>query len=222
MNVLHKKLKLKPHTNLLLLHAPTGIISLLEPLPDGCTLSETPRGKHDMVMLFVQNTSELELYYMQAVHAARNDGILWFCYPKGSSKIQTDLTRDHGWDVVMALNYQWLSLISLNDTWSAFAIKVGKIAPPPAIGVIKENLVDADGAVLINYETREIKTPKLFKQLLKGDPDSLNYFESLSFTNKKEYLLYIYEAKKEETRMARIGKAMQMLRDRRKTPAEKG
>src|ERR1051325_7431964 len=101
MNALHKKLKLKPNSSLLLLHASKGIISLLEPLPDGCSLSESPRGKHDMVMLFVQNTTELEMHYTQAVNATKNEGLLWFCYPKGSSKIQTDLTRDHGWDVIM-------------------------------------------------------------------------------------------------------------------------
>lgn len=44
------------------------------------------------------------------------------------------------------------------------------------------------------------------------------YFDSLSFTHRKEYCRWISEAKREETRAKRLEKAVQMLRDKVKTP----
>jgi len=44
------------------------------------------------------------------------------------------------------------------------------------------------------------------------------FFDSLSYTNRKEYCRWITEAKKEETRAARLEKAIAMLRKGVKTP----
>jgi hypothetical protein len=44
-------------------------------------------------------------------------------YPKGSSKRQSDLTRDKGWDSLRDQDLMWLSLISIDDAWSAFSLR---------------------------------------------------------------------------------------------------
>jgi hypothetical protein len=44
-------------------------------------------------------------------------------YPKGSSKRQTDLTRDRGWEPLEGSDLMWLSLVSVDDTWSAFGLR---------------------------------------------------------------------------------------------------
>jgi len=49
--------------------------------------------------------------------------MLWISFPKGTSKIQTDLTRDKGWESLKALDLKWITLISVNETWSAFALR---------------------------------------------------------------------------------------------------
>ena len=46
----------------------------------------------------------------------------------------------------------------------------------------------------------------------------LPFFEGLSFTHRKEYCRWITEAKKEETRLRRLEKAVEMLRKGVKTP----
>ena len=50
-------------------------------------------------------------------------GRVWICYPKGSSKIQTDLTRDKGWQPLDGSDLMWLSLVSIDETWSAFGLR---------------------------------------------------------------------------------------------------
>jgi hypothetical protein len=49
--------------------------------------------------------------------------MLWISFPKGSSKIQTDLTRDKGWESLQTLDLKWITLVSVNETWSAFALR---------------------------------------------------------------------------------------------------
>jgi len=53
-------------------------------------------GKHDWIQLFVRNKAELEKTIAKVAAALEPDAMLWISFPKGSSKIQTDLTRDKG------------------------------------------------------------------------------------------------------------------------------
>ena len=50
-------------------------------------------------------------------------GHIWISYPKGTSKMQTDLTRDKGWEPLEGSDLMWLSLVSVDDTWSAFGLR---------------------------------------------------------------------------------------------------
>jgi hypothetical protein len=48
----------------------------------------------------------------------------------GLSKIQTDLTRDVGWDALQQANLKWVNLISVDPTWSAFCLRPYKPGEP--------------------------------------------------------------------------------------------
>jgi len=80
-------------------------------------------GKHDWIQLFVRNKAELEKTIAKVAAALEPDAMLWISFPKGSSKIQTDLTRDKGWDVLPKLDLKWVTLVSVDDTWSAFGLR---------------------------------------------------------------------------------------------------
>jgi hypothetical protein len=80
-------------------------------------------GRHDWILLFVPDRAALDVR-IGAVAAALDDpGLLWIAYPKGTSKVQTDLTRDAGWDSVAASDLMWLGLVSIDATWSAFSLR---------------------------------------------------------------------------------------------------
>jgi hypothetical protein len=122
-NPLLKKMKLKPEQRAAVINAPDGYVEALRPLPEGVELVEELEETFDWVQLFVKTQAELE-QVIHSVRAALNPaGTLWITFPKGSSKIQTDLTRDKGWDALGALDLKWITLISVDDTWSAFALR---------------------------------------------------------------------------------------------------
>jgi hypothetical protein len=80
-------------------------------------------GKHDWILLYVEDRTALEASLPGAAAALDSPGTLWIAYPKGSSKIQTNLTRDVGWDAVKDADLMWLTLVSIDDTWSAFSLR---------------------------------------------------------------------------------------------------
>jgi hypothetical protein len=66
-------------------------------------------------------------------------------------------------------------------------------------------------------EIRTVEAPPELQRLLKKE-GLLPFFEKLSYTHRKEYCRWITEAKKEETRLNRLAKAVEMLKKGVKTP----
>jgi bifunctional DNA-binding transcriptional regulator/antitoxin component of YhaV-PrlF toxin-antitoxin module len=64
---------------------------------------------------------------------------------------------------------------------------------------------------------RTVEVPAPFEKLMKKE-GLLPFFEKLSYTHRKEYCRWITEAKKEETRLRRLEKAIEMLEKGVKTP----
>jgi hypothetical protein len=62
---------------------------------------------------------------------------------------------------------------------------------------------------------REVEIPADLAAALEGQPDARAFFDGLSFTNQRLYTLWIEDAKKAETRTARVEKAVAMLSERR-------
>ena len=66
-------------------------------------------------------------------------------------------------------------------------------------------------------EVRTVEVPAQFEKLIKKQ-GLLPIFEKLSYTHRKEYSRWITDAKKEETRLRRLGKAIEMLKKGISTP----
>jgi hypothetical protein len=122
-NPLLKKMKLKPGQRAAIINAPDGYLEALQPLPAEAEVAEQLVGTFDWVQLFVKTQAELEQVLPRVRAALKPAGTLWITFPKGTSKIQTDLTRDKGWDALRALDLKWINLISVDETWSAFSLR---------------------------------------------------------------------------------------------------
>ena len=120
---LAKKLKLKPGTRAAVVGAPEGYLAQLG-APSDVTVSETlDGGPFDWIQVFVRTSAELAALVGPVTAAIASTGHIWISYPKGSSKLQTDLTRDKGWEPLAGGDLMWLSLVSVDDVWSAFGLR---------------------------------------------------------------------------------------------------
>jgi hypothetical protein len=122
-SALARKMKLKPGQRAALLNAPDGYLNELSPLPAGVEVAEKLQGQFDWVQIFVKSKAELDKLIPKVVGALKPESLLWISYPKGTSKIQTDLTRDKGWDSLQKTDLKWVTLISVDEMWSAFALR---------------------------------------------------------------------------------------------------
>src|SRR5580658_3426919 len=66
-------------------------------------------------------------------------------------------------------------------------------------------------------EVRTVEVPAQFEKLIKKER-LLPVFEKLSYTHRKEYCRWITDAKREETRLRRLEKAIEMLKKGISTP----
>ena len=119
-STLAKKIRLKPGLKAAVIHAPEND---LDKLGHDAEISTSLEGKFDWVQLFVKNKAELDALAPKAVRVLNPESILWISFPKGTSRIQTDLRRDQGWDSVQKLGLKWVNLVSINETWSAFGLR---------------------------------------------------------------------------------------------------
>ena len=117
---LAKKMKLKSGASAAVINTPENY---LQELRHDNEVSQSLKGKFDWIQIFVKNKSELDTLAPKAAKALKPESILWISFPKGTSKIQTDLTRDKGWEGVQVLDLKWVNLVSVNETWSAFALR---------------------------------------------------------------------------------------------------
>jgi hypothetical protein len=212
------KLRIKAKFTLLTLNAPSDFKKGLHGLPAGVRII-TAGKDYDQVHWFVMNKIQMEKEMSKVMKLVNPEVIVWVYYPKGTSKIQTDLTRDKGWDCLLAEGDKltWISLISFNETWSVFGFRAKNEA---------DKKKDAKPKVReifnwVNPQTKEVRLPDdLATELMKNKKEAA-YFDSLSFTNKKEYIEWIVTAKREETRMERIKGTIERLEKKWKNPANR-
>ncbi len=119
---LARKLKLKPGARAAILNAPDGYAGTLD-APEGDTIDLDLEGSYDWIQVFARTKKDLDVEAPRAAAALRPDGMLWLSFPKGSSGMQTDLTRDRGWDVLESLDLKWVTLVSVDSDWSAFGLR---------------------------------------------------------------------------------------------------
>ena len=65
-------------------------------------------------------------------------------------------------------------------------------------------------------EPRIVEPPDDLQAALARDEAARTFFERLSYTHRKEYVDWILDAKRDETRRRRVDKAVEMLRESRK------
>lgn len=215
-NSLVQKLKIRDNDILLTLNAPAEFPNNLGKLPAGAKIVNRAK-KYNQVHWFVRNKSQLEREVTKVIRLLDKNVIFWVYYPKKSSRLQSDLTRDKGWDSLLKHGDRvtWINLISFDDTWSVFGFRTKseterkKEAKPKQVREIFN---------YVNPDTKEITLPDDLARLLKKNKQAAKYFDVLSFTNKKEYIEWIVTAKREETRITRLNGTVERLEKKWKNP----
>jgi hypothetical protein len=119
------KLNLKDQPDLVVLNAPESFEPELKTL-DRREIRRKISGNRPVsfAMAFVKTQAEIDQAAKALVPRLEGDIILWFAYPKGSSKRYTcDFNRDTGWTVLGAAGFEPVRMVAIDEDWSAIRFR---------------------------------------------------------------------------------------------------
>jgi len=214
-----KKLLIKPGKSWLFYKAPENYLATLEPLPEGAKAEFNPEGIFDGIQLFVINSADL-VAGLKVITPLLNPGtVFWITYPKKSSGIESDLEMTGSWTELAVYNLRTVAAAAINETWTAIRVRFKEQTEVSEF--CNEEIKKNEHSAFIDLDKRQITLPPDMKEVLEQSPNALAFYEGLSFTNKKEYVVWILSAKQEKTRTERLAKTVEKLLDRKKNPSEK-
>ena len=125
MPTVFEKLNLKDHQKVLVLNAPDSFELELEKMRGIQVYRRTEEVKDiQFALAFVTKRIELDRVSRAFALKAAGDPVLWFAYPKGSSKRFTcDFNRDEGWEVLRRSGFDSVRMVAIDQDWSALRFR---------------------------------------------------------------------------------------------------
>jgi hypothetical protein len=218
MTFLVQKLQIKPGKKWLFYNAPKGYLKSLAPLPEGAKCTIAPKGNFDGIQLFAKNKAELSSSLKVIAPLLKPDTIFWVTYPKKNSGIESDMKMGD-WEEMTELKLQGVASIAVSEKWAGSRFRPEGQAKISGTG--KDEIRASEYAAYIDVDNRVIALPVYIKRILQQTPKAMSAYQQLSYSNKKEYLLWILTAKQEKTRNERLVKFIEKLVAGKKNPSEK-
>ena len=137
MTPLFKKLNLKAGSGaVVVLDAPPSFEPELAAL-DGVPILRAPVPGLAFALAFVSTQAGLDTAAAMLTAQAGDDALLWFAYPKQSSKrYRCEFHRDRGWDALGAAGWETVRMVAIDADWSALRFRqlahVGRLQRDPA------------------------------------------------------------------------------------------
>lgn len=125
MSAIFQKLNLKDQNEILVLNAPEAFKPELEVLRGVRVFRRLDAVKGVAFALgFVTRRAELEQLSTVLAAKAIGDALLWFAYPKGTSKKYTcDFNRVDGWNALHESGFDSVRQIAIDADWSALRFR---------------------------------------------------------------------------------------------------
>lgn len=121
-----RKLQFKDQDSILISKAPLEFREHLEEMREVTKVVTRPSGKrrYQFALYFVKTCAELAATAPSAVARLDEDGLLWFAYPKKSSKrYESDIGRDDSWQPLGDLGFEGVRMIAIDQDWSALRLR---------------------------------------------------------------------------------------------------
>lgn len=126
MDALLKKLNYKAQSPIVLLNLPAELkdfgayVQTMAEVTDKLDQVEKPQ----FALFFVTQLSEIEAIAGALKGRIEGDPILWFVYPKGTSKrYKCNFNRDNGWAALGQLDMEPVRMVAVNEDWSALRMR---------------------------------------------------------------------------------------------------
>lgn len=128
MATIFEKLNWKDQQEIVVLNSPESFEPELARLSVATIhRSLAPVKETTFLLAFVTRKNEVDSLAPQIAKRAKGDAIVWFAYPKGSSKrYKCDFNRDTGWDAMTTLGFETVRAIAIDEDWTALRFRRGE------------------------------------------------------------------------------------------------
>jgi hypothetical protein len=217
-----QKLNIRPGT-VAVINSPKGLLGEFKSFKLAASIPAGAKRSFDFVLLFATHSQELEPAWKRIIPSLKEDAVFWVAYPKKSSGIPSDLAgmSTGRWTVYVGSPWQPVASASIDETWTGIRFKFAPHLENERRDRATEEIRDADGTLVVDRINRVVHLPKDLAAVLSKHPGAKAFFDQLSFTNKREYVTWIVEAKKSETRTNRVAAALEKMASGKKNPSEK-
>lgn len=125
MSGIFQKLNLKNQRALVVLNAPASFVPELRAL-ENVTVHHRASAvkKIEFALAFVTRQKEVDALAKTFGKKAEGDAILWFAYPKGTSKkYKCEFNRDNGWTELGRQGFEPVRQVAIDADWSALRFR---------------------------------------------------------------------------------------------------
>lgn len=212
-----KKMHFKPGFKVLLANAPeNGAVILGD--ASSISLVNNSAGDFNGLLIFVKDSIDLNRELRRWAPKIDDKKTVWIAYPKKTSGIVSDLKMEK-WKELERYKLTPCASAAIDDIWTGIRIK--PIDQVKASGVGNNEIKKNEFSEFIDVENKKVTLPSDLANLFLQHPQAQSFFDTLAYSHKKEYVLWILTAKQEQTRIGRLQKTIEMLLLGKKNPTMK-
>jgi len=112
------KLGIKEGNNIAILNPPENYIASLGSLPKNVVALKKPKAGMNFIHFFTKQKRDLESNFAKLKRALAHDGMLWISWPKGASKLATDLNENTVREIVLRHGLVDIKVCAVDEIWS--------------------------------------------------------------------------------------------------------
>ena len=119
------KLNLKDQPQIVVIGSPASFEGELAALKGVAVIRDLKKAKLlTFSLAFVTTQEQVDVLGPAIARKAEGDAIVWFAYPKGSSKkYKSQINRDHGWNVLGQEGFEPVRMVAIDEDWSALRFR---------------------------------------------------------------------------------------------------
>jgi hypothetical protein len=121
---LAKKLGIKTGFTVLGVNLPENYRELVEPLPDGVSIVDTPRAELDLIHFFTNSAGELLKGLSEYKDLIRQNGTIWVSWYKKAAKMPTEITEDDVRNTALDLGLVDVKVCAVDEKWSGLKLVI--------------------------------------------------------------------------------------------------